>query len=237
MKRTKPNGKNNKFVESLVGLEPALASFARLFLYQNDDLYKLEVLASVKNDVAPDSPHRFLADLIERLVTGAPAKQDWEQITSFSILGPGRCTPAPGSPLYGLNKFLEWNPCILRIEGLERANGNIEISATHIPIPVPLIAGKDLGISDRAIGEWVKQTADADRILWLLWEVFYRRLDLTRLKECTVCHKWFVDHSKNKSKVRCSTACTSKRWSWEARKKTVGSRKAKGRKYAKAKKA
>jgi len=120
------------------------------------------------------------------------------------------------------------HPCILRIKGRERAAGNIEVSADHVPLPLPWV----VGMSDKAI----EQNRATDRILWLLWEVFNRNMDLTRLKSCSVCHTWFVDHSKNKTKIRCSAACTSKRWSWEARKKTVGSRKAKERKHAKAKK-
>lgn len=234
MKRTKPYGKLKKILQGVVGETPELATVAQQWLYAGDDLFKLEVLASVLNDVPPDSPDRFLADLIERLVTCSPAKQDWvKQEDLTPIIGPTPCTPAPGSPLYGLNKFLETNPCILRIEGLERADGNIFVHATHIPISF----GQLLGTEDKSIRDSLKMTLAADRILWLLWEVFYRNMDLTRLKSCSVCHKWFVDHSKNKTKIRCSSACTSKRWSWEARKKTVGSRKARRGKRAKAKKA
>jgi endogenous inhibitor of DNA gyrase (YacG/DUF329 family) len=217
MKRTKPNGKMKKVMERIVGDEPGLASVARLFLYQNDDLFKLEVLASVLNDVAPDSPDRAIAELIERIVTTPAAKQEWVKQPA-PIIGSTPCTPAPGSPLYGFNKFLQWNPCVLRIEGLERASGKIEVCATHVPLPVPLFMKENLGISDKVIAEWAQRNRTADRILWLLWEVFYRHIDLTRLKPCPVCGKWFVDHTKNKSKMRCSARCTWQRWSWDARK-------------------
>jgi hypothetical protein len=230
MERTKPNGKIKKLVQRIVGEEPGLASVGRLFLYRNDDLFKLEVLASVLNDVAPDSPDHVIAELIERLVTTPPAKQEWVRIHE-PFIGPTPCDPAPESPLYVLNEFLSRFPCILRITGLERAKGPINVCADHLPIPLLCIAGVEM--SDKAI----EQNRATDRILWTLWEVFYRRIDLTRLKTCPICHKWFVDHSKNKSQIRCSTACTSKRWSWEARKKTVGNRKVKGGRYAKAKKA
>jgi hypothetical protein len=125
-----------------------------------------------------------------------------------------------------------------------------------------LAPGQLLGleIEDKAIRECLKRLKPnlvLDRVLWLLWEVFYRNLDLRRLKKCSVCPKWFVDHSKNKSKTRCSARCTSQRWSWEARKQAghvqkrkstgigsgsgsdlTGSKlKAKGERYAKAKKA
>ena len=196
-------------------------SIAPLFLYQGDDLYKLEVLAFTLNNVPPDSPAHSLAELIERLVTCTPAKQDWiRQEGMAPIIGPTPCTPAPGSPLYGLNKFLSRAPCFLRIEGLERADGNIKAYATHIPLPASVLLG--LENEDKAIRECLerlKPNLTEDRVLWLLWEMFYRNLDLTRLKNCSVCHRWFVDHSKNKSKTRCSARCTSRRWSWEARKK------------------
>ena len=218
-KRAKPSKKATKLFGRIVGDDPSLAAIAPLFLYQESDLYKLEWLAFTLNNVPPDSPNHFIADLIEKLVTYTPAKQDWT-IQKAPIIGPTPCTPAPGSPLYVLNEHLQRNPCVLRIEGLERADGNIMVKATHIPLPI-FMEGK------------------ADGILWLLWEMFYLNLDLTRLKKCPVCHRWFVDHSKNKSKTRCSARCTSKRWSWEARKNAghVQKRKVKGGKHAKAKKA
>jgi hypothetical protein len=200
MKRTKGPSVRIKKLASLVGEEdPSLASVARLFIYQGDDLYKLEVLASILNDVAPDSPEHSLAELIERLVTCSPAKQDWvRQKELASIIGPTPCIPAPGSPLDALNKFLSGNPCVLRIEGREWEDSDIRISATHVP--------------------FVKGYGPVDRLLWLLWEVFDCNLDLTRLKRCPVCNKWFADHTKNKSKARCSGPCTWQRWSWKARK-------------------
>jgi hypothetical protein len=233
MTHPKPNKKMKRNVQRVVGDDPSLAGVAWPFLYQNDVLFKLEVLASVLNDVPPGSPDRAIAELIERLVSTPPA---WVKVTA-PIIGPTLCEPAPGSPLYVLNKFLSWNPCALRITGLERANGNIEICADHLPISVPALYQKQLGISDEQVVGFVKNARTMDQILWVLWEVFYRKVDLTRLKTCPICHRWFVDHSKNKTKIRCSAVCTSKRWSWEARKSTVGSRKAKGGKYAKAKKA
>jgi hypothetical protein len=234
MKRTKPNGKIKKTVERLVGEEPGLASVARLFFYHNlyhDDLFKLEVLASVLNDVAPDSPDHAIAEMIEKLVTTPPAQQEWVRI-AVPIIGPTPCDPAPGSPLYVLNEFLLQHPCVLRIKGLERPKGTIKVWADHLPVPLPWV----VGMSDKAI----EQNRATDRILWLLWEVFYRDIDLTRLKNCSVCHTWFVDHSKNKTKVRCSAACTSQRWSWAERKKAghhLPGSKAKGESRAKAKKA
>ena len=229
MKRTKPNGKMKNLMLRLVGEEPGLASVARLFLYRNDVLYKLEVLASVLNDVAPDSPDYAIAEMIEKLVTVPPAKQKWTQI-AVPIIGPTLYTPAPESPLYALNESLLQHPCVLQIEGLGRAEGNIEVYANHLPVPLPWV----VGISDAAI----ERNRATDRILWILWEVFYRDIDLARLKKCPVCHKWFVDHTKNKSKIRCSDPCTWQRWAWEARKKTVGKRKSnRSAKHAHARKA
>jgi len=205
-------------MKRIVGEEPSLAGVARLFLYPNDPLSKLEILACVLNDVPPGSPDRDIADLIERLVTTPPAEQEWVKLAA-PIIGPAPCEPAPGSPLAVLNKLLVDDLCVLQIQGLERADGNIAVNAIHIP---------------------VKLRRDRDRILWILWEVFYSDIDLTRLKTCPVCHKWFVDHSKNKTKIRCSTACTWQRWSWAERRKAghrLPGSKAKGGRYAKAKKA
>jgi hypothetical protein len=209
----KRNGRSKKFtnaVRRIVGEEPDLASVARLFLYRNDDLFKLEVLASVLNDVAPSSPDHRIAEMIEKLVTVPPAQQEWVR-QATPIIGPTPCTPAPGSPLHMLNDFLMKHPFVLRIEGYERASSNIEIRADHLPVPLPWVEG----MSDKAI----EQNRATDRILWLLWEIFHRHIDLTRLKNCPVCNKWFVDHSKNKGKTRCSARCTWQWWSWEARKK------------------
>jgi hypothetical protein len=233
MKRTKPTRKIAAAVERIVGAEPDLASAARLFLYQNDDLFKLEVLASVLNDVAPGSPDHAIAEMIERLVTTPPAQQEWVRQEELAfIIGPTPCTPAPGSPLYLLNEFLLQHPCVLRIKGLERAKGAIEVCAAHLPVPLPWVEET----SDKAI----EQSRATDRILWLLWEILYRHIDMTRLKNCPVCHKWFVDRSKNKSKIRCSARCTSQRWSWTERKNAnhhQPSNKSKGGNHAEDKKA
>src|SRR6516225_985421 len=100
MKRTKPPWKNKKIVERLVAEKPDLATAAWPLFYMGTSLYKLELLASVLNDVPPDSPDHAIADLIERLVTTPPAKQEWVKQEELAyIIGPTPCTPAPGSPL------------------------------------------------------------------------------------------------------------------------------------------
>ena len=45
-----------------------------------------------------------------------------------------------------------------------------------------------------------------------LWWYYFRDQGWTRLKQCQVCHAWFVDPAKNKSTTRCSPACTRKWW-------------------------
>jgi len=223
MAQRKPSKKKLKLVGCLVGADPSLASAAAFFLYPGD---RLERLASNLNDVEPDSPNRYLVDLVERLVTRSPAQQEWVRQKELAfIIGPTPCAPAPGSPLYVLNEFLAWNPCFIRIEGFERADGNIGVRATHIPIP-PLQA---LGIGDQALRERVTPDLVEGRILWLLWEVLDRDIDLTRLKRCPVCNRWFVDHTKRGNKARCTARCTTRRWSWEERKR-AGHRRAKPKK-------
>lgn len=208
MARTKRSLKMKKISEQLVGEDPSLTHVAAIFLHPRDGLNRLEWLASELNDVQPDSSGRFIADLVERLVTYPPAGGDWEKGPA-PIIGPTSCTPAPGSPLYVLNKYLEMNPVILRIEGAERADGSIGVRATHIPIPF----GALIGHKDASLG------LAEQRLLWRLWEVLYHGLDLARLKRCPVCNRWFVDRTKNGSKVRCTARCTSRSWSWGERKR------------------
>ncbi len=218
MAQRKPSKKKLKLMRCLVGEDPSLASGAGMLLYPGD---RLESLAANLNNVEPDSP--YLADLVERLLARPPAKQDWvEQKELAFFIGPTPCTPAPGSPLYDLNMFLASNPCFLRIEGLKRADGSIGANATHIPIPPFRLSGTHGLALDPAVEErLLKLTADltTQRILWLLWEVFDRNIDLTRLKRCPVCKRWFVDHTKRGNKARCTTRCTSRQWTWEERKK------------------
>lgn len=230
--RTKPKRKMKRIMDEVVREDPSLAYAVRLFFYQRDPLFRLEVLAGVLNDVPPDSPDRAIAEMIEKLVTTPPAQQKWVRLHA-PFIGPTACEPAPESPLYKLNEFLLQHPCVLRITGLERAEG-IVVYADHLPIAgaLPWVAEMDEKAREK--------NRATDRILWELWEVLYRRIDLTRLKKCPVCHTWFVDHSKNKSKVRCSAACTWQRWSWAERKKAghkLPGSKAKGRDHAKATKA
>ncbi len=219
MAQRKPSQKKLKIVNCLVGADPSLATAAAIFLYPWD---RLEYLAANLNDVAPDSSQRFIVDLVERLLACPPARQDWiKQANLAPIIGPTPCTPAPGSPLYVLNKFLQDIPCFLRIEGVERASGKIEVRATHMPFSRFLLTKeemKKLGLSERVIENLGKVDYEEDRIMWLLWEALYHGVDLARLKKCPVCHRWFVDHTKRRNKLRCTAACTTRRWSWEARK-------------------
>jgi hypothetical protein len=207
MGQRKPSKKKRKLMGRLVGADPSLASAAGVFLYPWD---RLEWLAAGLNCIKPDSPNRFIVELVERLLACPPTKQDWiKQENLAPIIGPTPCTPAPGSPLYVLNMFLGTHPCFLRIEGYERADGSIGVRATHIPIPPVKVFGIEL----------MKPDLVSDRILWGLWEVLYRDIDRTRLKRCPICKRWFVDHTKRGNKGRCTTTCTSRRWSWGERRK------------------
>jgi hypothetical protein len=51
-----------------------------------------------------------------------------------------------------------------------------------------------------------------------LWRYYFHGRDWERLKRCTVCGKWFVDITKNKSMARCSATCTWQWWNWDRRK-------------------
>lgn len=51
-----------------------------------------------------------------------------------------------------------------------------------------------------------------------LWWYYFRGKGWTRIRRCPVCFSWFVDTSKNRVTVRCSSACTAKWWSRDRRK-------------------
>jgi len=59
---------------------------------------------------------------------------------------------------------------------------------------------------------------DVLRHLW--WYYFHAKVGV-RLKRCPVCQNFFVDTSKNRVTVRCSTACTDEWWT-RARRKDAG---------------
>jgi|GEM_PF-2166806 len=219
MKRNRPSEKTMRAHREIVGEDPSLAAVAPLFLYRGDVLHKLDYLAFALNSVAPDSPTRSLTDTIKRLVTHLPSKKDW--IKRYEgLIGPTIYTPAPDSPLDLLNNHLKYIPCLLRIEGYERANGDVEVGATHIPLPAPALIAEEFPkeFRQKAMEAWLERTRGAERILWLVWEIFFQKVDLARLKKCDVCGKWFVDRTKNRSKKRCSPPCTWQYWSWGERK-------------------
>jgi hypothetical protein len=58
--------------------------------------------------------------------------------------------------------------------------------------------------------------------LQLLWDIIAVDIkELRRLKLCAVCERWFVDHSKNVTALRCSAPCTRKYWN-RARRRAAG---------------
>lgn len=55
--------------------------------------------------------------------------------------------------------------------------------------------------------------------VWLLWQNYFHDCGHLRLKQCPVCLKWFVDTTRNKSMIRCSSGCTGKWWTRDRRRK------------------
>ena len=55
-------------------------------------------------------------------------------------------------------------------------------------------------------------------VLRYLWWYYFPKNEWRRLKNCPVCQSWFVDTSKNRVTVRCSSACTAKWWNRDRRK-------------------
>jgi len=218
MRRTGLYGSSKKMKKIYREIEeenPSLRVVTPLFQHRGQPFRKIEVLALCLNYLAPDSSARAIAELLERMLTEPLSKENWVRQDALApIIGATPYTPAPGSPLYTLNKFLERNPLILRIEGYG-ANDNVEISATHIPIPALTLIP---GVSDELSKALAERMADTNSIVTLLWEIFLRKEDLGRLRKCVPCGTWFVDRTKNRSKQRCSDRCTWQHWSWNKRK-------------------
>jgi hypothetical protein len=60
--------------------------------------------------------------------------------------------------------------------------------------------------------------------LGLLWQSYFLENGWRRLKNCPVCHKWFVDHTSDMRKARCSDPCTNRWWNYDRRKEAGYSR-------------
>lgn len=64
--------------------------------------------------------------------------------------------------------------------------------------------------------------APADQLgtaVWFLWKFFFQGRGWQRLKRCRQCGEWFVDETRNKTRLGCSDECTWKWWSRSRRKK------------------
>lgn len=89
--------------------------------------------------------------------------------------------------------------------------------------PVPLAirgAGVDV-IKTRTViisGPQLRVDNVAGSVALLLYADFFLNPQATRLKVCEFCQKVFVDRSKANRALRCSPACTWRRWSRDARK-------------------
>ena len=64
-----------------------------------------------------------------------------------------------------------------------------------------------------------------------LWWYYFPKNEWRRLKNCPVCHNWFVDMSKNRVTARCSSECTAQWWNRDRRKEAGHTLKTKGGKY------
>lgn len=221
MKRNAPTKQLKKIMLNFVDQDPAIASVLPLFLYRGDPFHKLDFLAFTLNETPKDDPVYEIVKMIERLVSTPPSKEDWvkREVQPFPVIGHTRFDPAQGSPLYTFNENAEYLTFILKIEGYENASGDIQIIPTHFSFPGRALLVKDPAAREKLIENWWKDTARAESILWTLWEIYSQKIELTRLKKCAQCGKWFVDRTKNHKKDRCSARCTWQYWSWSKRKK------------------
>lgn len=73
----------------------------------------------------------------------------------------------------------------------------------HVPVMIPLM-GQDY----------------RGQVVALLWHALFRTQEGDRLKRCSQCQtKWFVDQSRNKSRMWCSEKCKWRWWDRKRRKK------------------
>jgi hypothetical protein len=67
----------------------------------------------------------------------------------------------------------------------------------------------------------IGMTADAERGPLVKAVVdYFLNPERDRLKKCAVCYRWFVDQTRNKSRLRCSPPCTAAWWTRERRKQS-----------------
>jgi hypothetical protein len=209
--------KEREKIFQLVGEDPTYSDISQLFLYR-DKWRKLDFFVFTLNNTPPSDPAYPLVIGLEELLSKPLSRTDWVELRDEIIQT--RFEPAPRTPLFRFNDIATHLPFLMRFEG-RRITGNIEIQATTLPLPIFEILLKDNPelqkklISDPERSRFITKS---QKILFLLWECYSQNIDLGRLKKCSVCGKWFVDRTKNKTKARCSTHCTNLYWSWNRRK-------------------
>jgi len=110
----------------------------------------------------------------------------------------------PTFSISAFNDFAEENPVPLKVVRRE-SRRETEIHAGHHP------------------------TNEIQEALWFVWRFFFHDRGWERLKRCPQCMRWFVDDTRNKQKLRCSSQCTWQWWSRDKRKE-AGHRVPKGKK-------
>lgn len=90
-------------------------------------------------------------------------------------------------------------------------------------LPMLLQAELVQGETSTFIASSAKHGNRREDVLRNLWWYYFPKNDWRRLKNCLVCHNWFVDTSKNRVTVRCSSECTAQWWS-RTRRKEAGHR-------------
>lgn len=219
MKRNGLTKRMAKDIVNLVNKQPEYSTFAPLLLSLGSPLQKLDFLAFTLNETPKNDPAHTVVEMIQSLVTTPPSKKDWIKGKKQTIVGSPPFYPSPGSPLYLFNELAMWNPFCFKIEGYENNTGTIEIHASQRPIPHPALwTAIAPGGRDKVLKDWMAYSAKTGEILRLLWEIYFQKIGLDRLKCCPQCQKWFVDRTRNNKKERCSMRCTWKWWSWRKRK-------------------
>ena len=218
MKQNRPLKDLKKIAHEIVGENPDLSAAAALFRYRGN-LQPLDLLAFYLNTTPPNDPARILVDVIKDLITNAPTKKDWEKREDLAFLiGRIPFHPAKGSRLRAFNEIARSLPLFLQIQGYENSAGEVEIHATHMPLNLPYLLAEDSETRDKLLANWPTNEMPTRAILWAFWEVYFRKIDFGRLKQCPECGEFFVDHTKNKTQMRWPPKCNWKYWNWSKKK-------------------
>lgn len=200
-------------------------------------LRKLEILAEELNGPAfrlfpgadePGWPRRQRKWLRHRLAASERIRREEDKagalaeelVTECQALSAAESVPASVKERF--NRLALGVPFVLLL-------GGSEVNPRPMrPLPWPEAEPHDTIIPDQALYLGTETRSDGVRLIRMTrtWFVaantrgrvvallrdFFTSPERHRLRKCPVCGRWFVDRTKNKTRIRCSAGCTAKWW-------------------------